>query len=169
MEMHLIRPALPVDAPAIAAIHVETWRAAYTGLIPASELAALSVERRSAFWRTTLVNHPDSVVVCTHDSNITGFISFGPCRDPDLANAGEIYAVYVNPAHWGFGSGHQLLQSAVAALTQRGYKEVILWVLGGNERAIRFYLAHGFVADGVIKEEKLGDATIHEYRYRLLI
>ncbi len=40
-----IRPATPKDAQGIAWVHVETWRAAYAGLIPANVLAQLSVEQ----------------------------------------------------------------------------------------------------------------------------
>jgi ribosomal protein S18 acetylase RimI-like enzyme len=164
----MIRQAIPDDAPAIAAIHVETWRTAYAGLIPASELAALSIERRTAFWRTALADHPDSVVVCSHDDRlVTGFVSFGASRDADSVNAGEIYAIYVAPSFWGQGCGHRLLTYAVDSLRKRGYREAILWVLEGNERALRFYAAHGFVADRAVKEEFLRDVILREYRYRL--
>jgi hypothetical protein len=35
----LIRPARPADAPALAAVHVATWRDAYAGLLPDEFLA----------------------------------------------------------------------------------------------------------------------------------
>ena len=169
VDAHLIRPAMPADAPAIAVIHVETWRAAYAGLIPASELAALSVERRALFWRKAIADHPGSVAVCTHEEQVTGFISFGASRDEDMLHGGEIYALYVQPAHWGQGCGHWLLKHALAALRKSGFGEAMLWVLEGNERAILFYASHGFVADGAIKEEVMMNATLREHRYRLAL
>lgn len=61
-----IRPATPKDAQGIAWVHVDTWRAAYAGLIPANVLAQLSVEhdaqqirawiaqpRAGSFWWVT--------------------------------------------------------------------------------------------------------------------
>ncbi|MEX0715757.1 MAG: hypothetical protein WD066_04185 [Planctomycetaceae bacterium] len=36
----IVRQATPADAPAIAAIHVDAWRGAYRGIVPAEYLAA---------------------------------------------------------------------------------------------------------------------------------
>jgi ribosomal protein S18 acetylase RimI-like enzyme len=41
---------------------------------------------------------------------------------------------------------------------------VSLWVLEGNERAVRFYRRHGFVPDGATKPEVIGDADVVELR-----
>ncbi len=45
-----VRIATSSDAPKIAHIHVETWRAAYRGQIPDAVLDGLDVERRTVFW-----------------------------------------------------------------------------------------------------------------------
>jgi hypothetical protein len=42
-------------------------------------------------------------------------------------------------------------------------------VLDGNERAIRFYERHGWVADGGSQRETLHGATIDEIRFRRAI
>ena len=46
--------AVPADAPAMAALHVRAWRAAYTGIMPDAFLAGLRVEEREAMWRRSL-------------------------------------------------------------------------------------------------------------------
>ena len=47
-----------------------------------------------------------------------------------------------------------------------GYKTVSLWVIAGNERAIRFYERAGFVAEvGSRKRFELGGAKLEEIRY----
>ena len=38
-----LREATPADAPALAAVQVASWRAAYRGLMPDGVLAGLSV------------------------------------------------------------------------------------------------------------------------------
>ncbi|MDX6215479.1 MAG: hypothetical protein QOG99_1063, partial [Frankiales bacterium] len=42
------------QADAIAAVHVETWRVAYSGLLPQHVLDGLSVQRRGDGWREIL-------------------------------------------------------------------------------------------------------------------
>ena len=42
----LIRMALAVDAPAIARVHVDSWRATYRDIVPEEHLAKLSYEKR---------------------------------------------------------------------------------------------------------------------------
>lgn len=49
-----IRTATSADAPAIADIHVASWQATYTDIMPAAFLAGLSVEKRTAAWRHAL-------------------------------------------------------------------------------------------------------------------
>ena len=40
-----IRAATPMDAAGIAAVHVETWRATYAGILPDNYLVSQSVDR----------------------------------------------------------------------------------------------------------------------------
>ena len=50
----IVRAAVPVDAPAMAALHVRAWRATYAGILPDDFLAGLKVEDREARWRHSL-------------------------------------------------------------------------------------------------------------------
>ena len=47
----VIRPAVPGDAEAIAAVHLATWRDAYAGILPADFLDALRVNEFAQRWR----------------------------------------------------------------------------------------------------------------------
>jgi hypothetical protein len=42
----------------------------------------------------------------------------------------------------------------------------VLWVLAGNERAIRFYERNGWIADGATQTETLHGAEVNEVLYR---
>jgi GNAT superfamily N-acetyltransferase len=72
---------------------------------------------------------------------VVGFALVGPAQDP--AGAGQLYAINVDPDHWGTGAGRALLAAAQAELVRLGYREAVLWVLPGNACARRFYEVAG--------------------------
>jgi ribosomal protein S18 acetylase RimI-like enzyme len=162
-----VLPATLDDAPAIARIHVEAWRAAYEGIIPAAHLAGLSVQRREVVWRESIAKGgPDLLVAKTGDS-VIGWIAFGACRDADAAEKqGEIQAIYLDPSHWAQGVGRLLLQAARERLAAQGFTRASLWVLADNARALRFYRAAGFAPDpsGRLEIERGGKLLV-EVRY----
>lgn len=83
----LIRSALPEDAMAIGHVHVASWRTSYRDLMPASVLAALSVEQRAQTWRQATEAASEgrsrSFVLVAEDlsDGIVGFASAGPERE----------------------------------------------------------------------------------------
>ncbi|MGC9666414.1 N-acetyltransferase family protein [Planosporangium sp. 12N6] len=154
MDVVRVRPATVDDADAIGAVHVRSWQAGYRGLMPEAVLAGLDPADRAARWRELLARpQPGAVVfVAVRDAAVLGFASAGTYRDgtarPDSPDAGEVYAIYVDPPHWGGGVGRALMDAAVGHLTGTGRRPVRLWALDGNDRARRFYERYGFVADG---------------------
>lgn len=166
--MPTIRSATPVDARAIATIHVEAWRAAYRGIVPGEYLDALSIDDRAASWRQILLAADTSTWVAQESDAVSGWISAGPSRDLDAgASTGEIWAVYVAPECWGKGVGRALCEQAEAHLGREGFLAVTLWVLQDNERAVKFYRSYGFVLDiGATKEIERGGKTLSEVRFR---
>jgi GNAT superfamily N-acetyltransferase len=170
--MAAVRRARLADAPAIARVHVDSWRAAYLGLVPSAVLDALSVERRRASWANILGGggaiDGSRAWVATVGARTVGFVSAGPSRDQDDAgkNVGEVYAIYLEPAAWGHGLGSDLLEAAEDDLSLRGMKTVTLWVLEGNPRARRFYEIAGYTLDGKRAEEEVGPAKLPSVRYR---
>jgi mycothiol synthase len=63
--------------------------------------------------------------------------------DPS-GTAGEVYVVGVHPAYQGRGLGRPVTALGLAHLAARGLPEVVLYVDGDNEPAIRTYTALGF-------------------------
>jgi ribosomal protein S18 acetylase RimI-like enzyme len=162
-----ISPATPEDCRAIAEVHVESWQHAYQHILPAPYLASLSVSERGAMWRRAVEQWPSQLLVARADGRIAGFISFGACRDegapPDRA---EIWAIYVRPAFWSGGVGARLWLAARQQIRDARYTMVSLWVISGNERALRFYERAGFSAEPDSRKQfELGGATIEEVRY----
>ena len=164
-----VRPATPSDAEAIAIVHVDSWRAAYRGIVPDEILAGLSVERRAAGWRETIESAPDDRVwVVERDDRVIGFAATGPARDDDaVAGSGEVMAIYLDPAAWSTGLGRRLFAAAVEDLGRRGFGPLVLWVLTENARGRRFYEAAGWRADGTSRTLDFGGTPVEEIRYVL--
>lgn len=149
-----IRRGVPEDAEAMAHLHLDVWDDAYTGLMPQGILddrrdrVAERVER----WREIFSSSGDPNWVAEGPEGLAGFSGSGPARDNDVDLELELYALYVRAAYYGTGLGYALFEQAV------GDRACYLWVLAGNERAIRFYERQGFRFDGT--EDEL-DEGVH--------
>lgn len=77
----IIRPAIIGNARPITEIHVESWQAAYRGLIPDEVLDALSAEQREAMWGKLIIAGRPSLLVAETFGQVVGFSAFGPCQD----------------------------------------------------------------------------------------
>ena len=162
--MTAVRPATPDDARAIAEVQVETWRAAYVGVMPQETLDGLDVDERASAWSHWLSIETSAQFVAERSGAVVGFVSAGPCRHDE--ESGEVYAIYVRPDAWGTGSGWRLMDAAVAWLADR-WQEAILWVAEENPRARGFYERYGWVAETTRMEEVVPGVHVPEVLYRL--
>lgn len=144
----LLRLATREDARAVAEVQVAGWHAAYRGLMPDARLDAFTVEVREPMWQRHLASggSRSRITVCERAGQVVGFAAVGASRDAD--DWGEVWALYALPAAWGSGVGRGLLAEGLAWLAARDRRRVMLWVLDGNTRAIRFYQAAGFELTG---------------------
>lgn len=165
-----LRTAETGDARGIATVHVETWRVAYVGIIPAEVLDGLSVDQRSVKWEETLagLGSGERVEVAEDGGRVVGFAFTGACRDEDAFGLGELYAIYVSPSHWGAGVGPALVASARQALIEAGHDRAVLWVLEDNKRARSFYERDGWAPDGAVKSYGDGGG-VRAVRYRVTL
>jgi len=162
-----IRPAEPRDAEGLAKVHVESWRAGYAAIVPPSFLSKVNLESRRAHFQIAIDSGKEEPALCEQDGVITGFVTLGRSRDGDAAPGwGEIWGIYVAPAHWRRGVGSALLAWALDLLARRGCRVVTLWVLADNRQARAFYEARGFCADGASKLIDL-DFPLRALRYSL--
>jgi GNAT superfamily N-acetyltransferase len=151
MMLAEIRDAQPGDAGDIAAVHVESWRVAYRGLLPDDVLDSLSVPDRERTWSGILANPPPrtAVMLATSHAVVAGFAAMGPRRSsPADWDAGELYAIYLRPDQQGRGIGVQLHSAVIDRLSALAFQHATLWVLDGNQRALRFYHRNGWAPDG---------------------
>lgn len=164
--MTTIRQATVEDAAAIGRVAVRAWQAAYRGQMPDGYLDGLRAEDRAEGWARGLARDRsgDPVLVAEDDGAVVGFAAVGPAEEP--AGFGQLYAINVDPDHWGSGVGWALLAAAQAALARLGYTEVVLWVLPGNDRARRFYERAGWTADGAKRTEEVLGVVVDVMRYQ---
>lgn len=163
----LLRPAEPADALAVAEVHVRSWQAAYRNLLPDDYLDQLHPEDRAAHYDfATLDRQKPYTIVAIDGGVIHGFVTTMPSRDSELADHGELCALYVAPEHWGRGTGVALAEAGRASLVELGFSNALLWVLAGNARADRFYRRNKWLADGTHRTDTVWGITIDELRYR---
>ena len=167
----LVRRAEPQDAPAVALVHVASWRQAYRGLLPQEYLNSLSVETWTTTWANAFSQLPgqsSTTLVGELDGQIVGFACVGPSRDDDRdTTAAELLGLYLDPAHWGAGHGCTLHTEALDVARASGTTAATLWVLTTNQRARNFYERQGWAADGADKTVWRGDVRLDETRYRI--
>jgi GNAT superfamily N-acetyltransferase len=162
----ILRRAEPADALAVAEVHVRSWQAAYRGLLPDDYLDGLRPEERAERY-TFGDRAPDrpATIVAVDRRVICGFATTGPSHD-DATRSGELYALYVDPDHWGTGVGRALVAAARGHLVRQAFDAARLWVLAGNTRAERFYLADGWRPDGSRRTDEVWDVSVDQVGYR---
>ncbi len=171
----LVRLAVPGDAAAMAEVHVASWRATYRGLMPDRLIDGMEVAGRTAAWQRNLARIASGEIpdmrawVVERDHAIVGFASLATSRDDDaVPEVGELQTLYLHPRAWGLGLGRALHAAAIDDAAAR-WRELTLWVLDGNLRAIRFYEAAGWRPDGPpAGKEWMGERLPH-LRYRLAL
>lgn len=169
MSSYAVRPASARDAKAIAEIHVATWQATYQDLMPDDYLKAMTVDKRQAYWREAIEYSEPQLLVATDNEKVVGFVGFDRSRDAGTkSSVGEIWALYVLPAHWGQGVGVALWDGAREGLKEEGCTQVTLWVLLHNERALRFFEhSAGFKREmPSLKTTAFGEKRLEEMRLK---
>jgi predicted N-acetyltransferase YhbS len=140
-----IRLATPDDAPAIAQVHVASWRTTYRGIFPQDLLDRLSVEDRATSWHALLANPPArsiTLVACDEAGQVVGFVSGGAERTGSLGCDGELQGIYLLEGAQRRGLGTQLTRRLARELHTLGFHSMAVWVLARNPFR-KFYEALG--------------------------
>ena len=144
-----IRPAAPQDVEAIARVHIDSWRAAYRGLMPDAVLDRLDYAESAERWTGRVADKELVALVAETDGTdgsdagrIVGFALGGHERSGDPVYTAELYAIYLDPRHLRRGTGTLLVRALAQALCDRGHRSLLVWVLSANP-ARHFYTALG--------------------------
>lgn len=163
----ILRAAESADALSVARVHVRSWQSAYRGLLPDDYLKHLRPEDRAERYdfATRDPQNPHTIVAVEAGA-IRGFATTAPSRDADLADYGELGALYVDPDYWRRGIGMTLVSAARERLAALGFENALLWVLVGNVRADRFYRNDHWAPDGLQRTDTVWGVPVNEIRYR---
>lgn len=154
---YTIRPMGEADRKGRVLVHCQAWEETYRGLIPDAVLDSMTPENIMQTTRSL----PMETLVAADGEGVVGFVCF--CREARAfigrPGASEIAALYLLRSAQGLGLGRQLLEAALAQLPQG---DVVLYVLDGNQRAIRFYEHMGFRPTGRRLSQKCGGGEMTE-------
>jgi GNAT superfamily N-acetyltransferase len=163
-----IRAATPPDAREIARIHVDTWQAAYRGIVPEDYLANLSYAESEEMWRRIMGGEQAACVFVAEEGGTLFGFSSGRARTrfsrglPEYK--GVLETLYVLPSRQGEGIGRRLIGAIAGRLAEIGVSSMLLWVLEENKTARRFYESLGgtLLGAGIFE---LGGAELSEVAY----
>ena len=106
-------------------------------------------------------NWPQNTLLLKVDGKSVGFACVGKSKDTDGAD--EVIAIYLLKEYQGKKLGCALLKEAISRLSDS--RKIVLWVLQGNDRAIRFYQKFGFAFNG--KEKTMPSVFIRNLVFSL--
>lgn len=110
------------------------------------------------------------VLVVEADAHVVGFAVTRPSGDADAdSTIGELDGFYVEPGSWGQGAGRALLEAAVDALREAGFRFATLWTADENHRPRRIYETAGWRTDGAERGRASGGVEFVELRYRIAL
>ncbi len=165
-----IREATPEDADAIAAVATDAWWAACASALSAdavrlaladlydeaflAEVAAEAAEEDDFRFLVAVVQEDDG------DETVLGFASAAR----EWADETELFTLYVDPDHWGEGTGTALLEALESWAADRGAERLVCSALAGNTVAVAFLESRGFERVREVEAE-VGGETVPEYEF----
>ena len=146
-----IRPGAAADGPRVATLHTESWRAAYSGIMPTSFLEGPLREEHARLWRNRLLaegpvagdaaGNAHLLVACDGAATQMGGFAYLIRQDDGRILLDNLH---VEPGLVGTGVGWRLLCRAFAwAAVEHPGQPVYLEVLKANVRATAFYSRQG--------------------------
>jgi ribosomal protein S18 acetylase RimI-like enzyme len=151
-----LRRAGPGDAAAIGAVFDAAVRASWT------YLGELAVEPMftAEDWEQLVADHRPPNVLLVAVDKAAGIVGYTAARPED----GEMFLLFVHPAHSGRGIGRALLEAAHDALRAAGCTEAFLFVHEQNKRALAVYEAAGYRPDGSDRVSDFRGTSVRELR-----
>ena len=143
-----VRDATKDDTDEMVRLTASGWRVAYSGIVPAEQVANLPTED----WRRDIsagLRDPvaDSFTrIAEIGDEVVGYCYVAaPGRDePPGSRVAEVVAIYVDPKRWSNGIGRALMESVTEQVARAGYEEMTLWTFERNAQARAFYARLGW-------------------------
>ncbi|MBM2885706.1 GNAT family N-acetyltransferase [Chromobacterium phragmitis] len=110
-----LRPAQSDDIPLIAALHAQSWRASYRGILPDAYLDERAEDDRLAVWRARFASEkPLWVRIACWEDEPVGFVCLLPDEAPELGIYLDNLHVRGDQQGRGIGRPHRTGQAALS-------------------------------------------------------
>ncbi len=181
MALGYVRTARAGEAAEIARVQLDTWRAAYTRIVPPQILDQLDEATLAQRWNEAINDPPSArhhVLVAVEqatDSHLVGFAAIGPADETALApeepadaldpsTTAAITDLLVEP-RWGRrGHGSRLLAAAVDLWRADGHHHAVAWLFE-RDRATRALLrSSGWEPDGAARALDMDTTLVRQVR-----
>jgi len=133
----MIVPITPKNLKDAALVHSLSWRESHRTFCTPAFVASHTPVSQEQYLKTELARGKKGFMLVDGGRSVGIVTVWGSL----------IENLYVLPSDYRKGYGTQLLLFALAQCEARP----TLWVLSNNERALRFYLGHGFAKTGAVK------------------
>ena len=142
----------------------------YRGVFPDAFLDGREVVPPVAYWTGRAMVPPSRrhvLLVWGRPGTVQGYLDAGPTdpTDPERAQVGEVFELYVDPASQGHGGGGRLLDAGEEALAAAGFVDAELSVVDANTAGRAFYEGAGWSDTGRTVAVDLGVVAFVERRF----
>lgn len=154
---YIIRKCTAEDADGRGMVHYQSWKETYSGLMPTQCLNKLRLDNLIERAR----EHTDNTLVAVVGEKVVGFSCYmqNSREFVSVKPSSEIVALYVLKEYQGCGIGKALINAVKDELTE---KNILLFVLNGNQQAIKFYEHIGFSFTGRSISQEVCGGTLEE-------
>jgi len=147
-----VRRAIDADAPALAAIGNESFRAAYGTTAAEADIAThIDAYFGERAIRREMARSDREYLIATSAELPVGLAKLGWGEPPENVTGPrplQLQHLYVHSACQRAGAGRALLDAAVASARQKGFETLWLEVWSEADWAVRFYRRYGFERSG---------------------
>lgn len=159
-----LRKAIKSDSKDLANIIVESWKSAYSDIIPEDEIIRFIDKERRQKQFEKFIDDEEIVLIGFYNEIPCGLVFANKENDEELKECGSIYSIYLLEEYWGKGLATKLMETVTITLKEYGCNKISLWVYEENKRAINFYEKSNFIFDGNKKQSHFSNKPI-ELRY----
>ena len=157
--MYQLRAAQVQDAPAIAEMHMQSWRDTYRSYFTDEQMKNLDVHGRTLRWEKAISAGDALILVAVDESGeIVGVVSSLPGTSEEDLPPLRLDVLYTASKTHGSGLGKKMVDAAI------GEDPAYLWVLEGNPGAQRFYEKLGFRCDGATEKNWIQEVEVNTLR-----
>ena len=160
---YIIRKNELQDQEQMAKIKIDGWKNNYDKIIASKYLNSLDYKAQTERYIASFDEYKELVLVAERNGEILGYSCFD-YKDRDGKFDSELISLYIKTGETNKKIGSNLLIETGKELFANGKKNMIVWCLSDNVRAIKFYEKHGGMKV-IEKNAKIGDEHYKEYGY----